>query len=288
MNKKNIESELTPDQRQILEELTRLKQIFARKMHMETQDYSSAQGITIAKYLPHLNLEDWKDLTEGYGLYNWIAIPAEEKMTDSIADLQARLDRLLALAEKDPLTELSNRRALDRQLETEIDRCKRLEISLSIVMLDIDNFKQINDTYGHGLGDQVLELISRTISTTIRKTDFAARYGGEEFVILMSGTGLVEAENTLSRLMQDIRNIEAHPENKDTKLKFTVSAGLMCYKGKNQTTPSELLQEADRAMYQAKRQGKDTFVTAPILDLQKVQKETQVRHQEKMFLLNKE
>ncbi|MFW6415411.1 MAG: diguanylate cyclase, partial [Thermodesulfobacteriota bacterium] len=112
--------------------------------------------------------------------------------------------------------------------------------------------------------------------------------GGEEFVILMSGTGLAESQYMLDRLLNEIRDIELTPQEGDPVVKFTVSAGLMCYKGKEEITAPQLLEYTDKAMYQAKRKGKDGYVTAPIIDLKEVQKETQVQHQEKKFLLTGE
>lgn len=288
MNTKKTEIELSADQKQLVQELCSLKQIFEREKSKE-QGSSSGTGVTIAKNFPHINHAEWKDLAEEYGLHNWLAIPEEEEESiASITELQEKMQRLLELAEKDPLTEVSNRRGLFRQLETEIDRSKRLEISLSIALLDIDNFKQLNDFYGHSLGDHALRILSRTIAASTRKTDFIARYGGEEFVILMSGAGLFEAQNTLDRLMEGIRNMEIYPDNEKSPIHLTVSAGLMCYKGKNDTTAEKLLEFVDQAMYQAKREGKDRFVSAPMLDLQEVQQETQVQHQEKKFLLTGE
>ncbi|GEM_PF-692298 len=293
MNKKKIEAALSPEQKALLEELSILKQIIARENSEDQKDQNESEtrgGITIAKNLPHMDFEDWKNLVEEYGLYNWLAIPQknDEELLPYLTDLLAKQEALLELAEKDPLTEISNRRGLKNQIETEIERCKRLEISLSLVMLDIDDFKQINDTYGHNFGDQVLQSLVKTISKSTRKTDHTARYGGEEFIILMSGTGLAESQHMLDRLLENIRNIELFPSEKEFPVKFTVSAGLMCYKGKEEITAPQLLEYVDQAMYQAKNQGKDRYVTAPIIDLKEVQKETQVQHQEKKFLLTGE
>ncbi|MFW6415636.1 MAG: GGDEF domain-containing protein, partial [Thermodesulfobacteriota bacterium] len=135
MNKKKTEAELPQDQKQLLEELASLKQIIARQYSGEPNESGNSGGITIARTLPNLDFEAWKNLAENYGLYNWLALPLQndEAMIPYLSQLQAKMDSLLELAEKDPLTEISNRRGLDRQLETEIERCKRLEISLSLV-----------------------------------------------------------------------------------------------------------------------------------------------------------
>ena len=156
-------------------------------------------------------------------------------------------------ARKDYLTNLTNRKAFDEQLKVEQERAQRYDRPLSLLMIDVDNFKGVNDSLGHDGGDDVLRMIARTIATTIRQTDFAARYGGEEFVVILPETEVDNALRLGDRIRLAIReNPIATPRG---LLLLTVSIGA----SSNRITLSDrgLDRDADQALYLAKRRGKD-------------------------------
>lgn len=169
---------------------------------------------------------------------------------DELGELVGRLEDSIL---KDPLLGIYNRKALEQELVKLISMKKRHGIESSIVFFDIDDFKQINDTYGHSVGDRVLTGIASTVSAMLRGSDFFARYGGEEFVVLMPATGLQEAVKAAERLKALIATIKV-PIDSET-IQFTVSAGVTGIKVDD--TIESCLERADRLMYESKKLGKN-------------------------------
>ncbi len=155
----------------------------------------------------------------------------------------------------DGLTGIFNRRYLDINLRKEYNRCERWGKSLSLCMIDIDNFKKINDTKGHPFGDQVLMRVATVLKNTVRDEDVLCRYGGEEFLVVLPETDEIGAMVLAKRLYAAARQ-----DNFLSMHHVTFSAGLATYP--DIKTADGLLAAADRALYQAKYNGKDQFVTA--------------------------
>jgi len=189
---------------------------------------------------------------------------ALERTTASLKDAVATKETLLARLEqenrRDPLTRLANRRYLDETLKQELRRVERFGHTLTIAMCDIDHFKRVNDSLGHGLGDEVLRAIASILGTELRATDFVARYGGEEFVILFPETGVADALAACEKLRRLIADYAW--ERISPALAVTMSFGLAALADPRQT-PAQLLASADRALYQAKRSGRN-LVCEPI------------------------
>lgn len=178
----------------------------------------------------------------------------EKKLKNANQELQNALIRVEAMSVTDGLTSLYNHRYFYNALESEISRANRYESSLSCIFIDIDDFKNINDTYGHKTGDEVLKKIGHLIKTVLRETDVAARYGGEEFAILLPQTEGKGAMEIAARLHADIRN---YTFNKPIGRNVTVSLGVSTFLGGSNKSPDYLVQSADKAMYKAKSMGKD-------------------------------
>ena len=158
----------------------------------------------------------------------------------------------------DELTKLYTRRHLKSVLSQEYERAKRYGSIITVAMMDIDDFKKVNDTYGHLAGDYILKEISKIILTTLRKTDFVYRYGGEEICILMPETPLENAVIPLERIRKTIENRNFIFEGK--QIKTTISVGISTYK-KELRDAKELIEKADEALYKAKRDGKNRVIT---------------------------
>ncbi len=158
------------------------------------------------------------------------------------------------LAITDPLTGLYNRNFLFFMLEKEVARCKRYSVPLSLIFIDLDYLKRINDTYGHKTGDMCLQELSLTIKSILRDSDIAARYGGDEFVIILPDTHLEGAKKASERLLNFIRKIKIKINGKS--IKFTVSIGITEYKQKFENY-NHLLIYADKALYKAKFKGRN-------------------------------
>lgn len=169
-----------------------------------------------------------------------------------------------SLAMKDGLTDLYNHNYIIGLMDKEFARAKRYNLNLSLLMLDIDRFKKINDTFGHKTGDIVLKEIAGIIKNTIRASDFAGRYGGEEFSIILTETDCNKAHIFAERLRQ---NIEKHSfPNLPNAVKITISVGIASYPTKRCADPETLFTYADQALYRAKRLGRNRVCVKSVTD----------------------
>lgn len=169
--------------------------------------------------------------------------------------LEAAQATLRELATTDPLTGLSNRRTLLKLLDDEVDRSARYNRSLSVLILDLDHFKSINDTWGHAAGDEVLERIGVVLRACVRQQDIVGRTGGEEFLVVLPETAGTEAEFLANRLRAAIAQIRF---DFDDSRKVTASIGVASRELGDLS--SDLVARADEAMYVAKRAGRDCVI----------------------------
>jgi diguanylate cyclase (GGDEF)-like protein len=174
---------------------------------------------------------------------------------------QVEVDAIMAQTDEikhiDPLTFMPNRRLLMKALQSEVIRSDRYKTPLSISMLDVDHFKNINDVHGHTVGDAVLGQIATYLRDHIRHPDTAGRYGGEEFLILLPNTSIKFASEQAARLCREISKLKIKAGTDTVQL--TVSIGIAELNVGSETW-QKLLNRADKAMYQAKEQGRNRFV----------------------------
>jgi diguanylate cyclase (GGDEF)-like protein len=164
-------------------------------------------------------------------------------------------DKIYRMATTDALTGLFSREYFMQHFTDTFRRSTRYHRPFSLMMLDIDDFKAINDTHGHPVGDTVLERAGRVIMDVVRQEDYAARYGGEEFAVLLPETSPADARHPAERLR---KKLEAHRFTAgDTAFSVTISIGIAGYPDDG-SSMEELVEHADRALYQAKRSGKNT------------------------------
>ena len=183
----------------------------------------------------------------------------QSRLEQAKGDLERANAELKRLATTDGLTELVNRRQADVLLDREIARCRRCESSLAIVMIDLDRFKVVNDTYGHDVGDAVLVHVARTLRNRLRSTDIVARYGGDEFLLVLPDTALADAAGLADLLRA---KIETEPLNRgDAQIAPKASFGVTVLRPAENFTASDLVRMADEAMYSAKRLGGARVVT---------------------------
>lgn len=157
---------------------------------------------------------------------------------------------------QDALTKLPNRAAMDERMELEYRRWMRYNHDLCIAVADIDHFKSINDTFGHSVGDRVLQIVAACLQKGLRETDFIARYGGEEFVMLFPESKLKDIEKRLEHIRAEVKKIPFKFKNSD--LVVTISMGLTQFKAIDQ--PQSAFDRADQALYDAKSGGRDKVV----------------------------
>ena len=172
--------------------------------------------------------------------------------------LEAKLQHLSELVREDQLTGSLNRRGLDDVFERETARADRRGTPLCIAVLDLDDFKKLNDTYGHIAGDAALKHLVKIVKDTLRSMDVIARFGGEEFLILMPETSVEAAATTMTRLQRELTKHFFLHDNE--KVLITFSAGVALRRPNEEQT--ELVKRADKAMYTAKQTGKNRVVTA--------------------------
>lgn len=175
--------------------------------------------------------------------------------------LRASVKQTIELAVTDPLTGLSNRRYLDNHLSTLFNRSMARGRPLSVLITDIDRFKQVNDTYGHDAGDDVLREFARRIRSTVRGADLACRYGGEEFVVVMPDTSPEVAAAVAERLRSVVETVPFLLKSTGQELDVTASFGISS-RISSILTPGQLMKQADLALYEAKTGGRNRVVAA--------------------------
>jgi diguanylate cyclase (GGDEF)-like protein len=190
----------------------------------------------------------------GLLLFNWLPLAVRDwkRSEERARDLQT-------LAAIDPLTGLYNRRQFETLARAELARCRRYLRPCSFLMIDIDHFKRVNDTFGHEMGDWVLKMVAKILATARRDADVVARFGGEEFVIMLPETTL-EAATTVAERIRSMVFANALA-NGESKLSLTISVGV------GEATASSpgieaALRHADRALYEAKQTGRNRICVA--------------------------
>lgn len=182
-----------------------------------------------------------------------------DQLNEKIAELEIAKERLRQLAITDGLTGLSNHRNFKEFFMKELDRAKRHQLNISLVMIDIDFFKHYNDTHGHQAGDVLLKQVSHLFAQNIRKNDLAARYGGEEFALVLIETGKVAASIVAEKIKNFVEEHTFQNEHTQPNGKVTVSMGVAAYPD-DATDFDELIRCADRRLYAAKEMGRNRVV----------------------------
>ena len=162
----------------------------------------------------------------------------------------------IELAMRDPLTGLFNRRALDAFLDREEQWAQRYERPLSVILIDIDRFKEINDTFGHAMGDRVLRSVADEVQRTVRKSDLVARSGGDEFAVILPGTPATSAARLAQRIRRAISQRRIFVDKNQAKVPLTGSFGVADLRSGGGCA-EEMLKMADAALYRAKRKGRN-------------------------------
>ena len=208
--------------------------------------------------LEHMHLSfpsDVHDADESYPLkeIEERATVLEKLVQERTQELQQAREELERLAETDPMTRLYNRMKMDKTLISEIQRATRYQTTFSIVLFDLDNFKEINDTLGHQIGDQLLEELAAVIRHRVRNTDVIGRWGGDEFLIISPETNLEDAA-----LLAETIRITLSTHNFKNDIHITSSFGVATWMDND--SQDTLIDRADKALYKAKGSGKDQVI----------------------------
>jgi len=204
-------------------------------------------------------------LRDPLGRVEYLCVSIEDA-TDSVIyreRLESAKKDLEVMSLTDPLTNLPNRRHLMETLEREISKHGRQKRPLSIAILDVDHFKNINDSHGHMIGDKVLAGLAGIFPRHLRTYDFVARYGGEEFCVVLVNTAMEEALFVMERLRAAVENETFHHEGKDIRL--TISIGISSNGSSGDMSMDRMLNSADKALYRAKNTSRNRCEVAPAI-----------------------
>ena len=184
-----------------------------------------------------------------------ITASLEQKVEERTEELRQRNNELVKMATSDPLTRINNRRHFFDLAGNEYERAKRYKHPLSLIIADADYFKNVNDTYGHQVGDELLIKLANFFQENVRSVDIVARYGGEEFIILMPQINCKEAAQTAERLRQQIAQMPLAKSH--YQIMLTVSLGVACWNAQKELDFETLIYRADKALYQSKHDGRN-------------------------------
>jgi diguanylate cyclase (GGDEF)-like protein/PAS domain S-box-containing protein len=241
-----------------------LAQMEETSAHLESEYHAELQGAADGGRYYDIKLTPLRNRQSLSGflvLFRDISVSrhADDELRQTNRELKSRLREIESLhkklrsqATRDPLTNLYNRRYLEEILEKEIARAARKGTPVSVIMMDADKFKRINDIYGHKAGDQALQTLARIIQIHIRRSDIACRYGGEEFVIVMPSTDTVIARGRAEEIRKDFEEKEIFGPG--TAGRTSLSIGIAAYPTAG-STGEDVLDAADQAMYAAKMSG---------------------------------
>ena len=197
-----------------------------------------------------LAVDSWSAAALDPSVPHWLSTQTQE--------LQEHVRQLEEMTLVDPLTKLFNRRHFDRAIDTEIARARRYKLDLCMIMVDVDFFKRINDTYGHIIGDEVLGHVGEVLVSQARKSDIVVRYGGEEFAVILPETAFEFAGAVAERMR---KTLESQPVAFGDGVVISVTASMGCSTLAETDTPRSMMERADAALYRAKQNGRNRVET---------------------------
>lgn len=256
----NLPAWLTPASQTLLLEKMKSGEVCQPRLSLLTDPENgyAAWLIPLPGELFLLCLEpDWKAHRAELAQFKQQLATVQQKLELKKIDLESVLVQASEVSHTDPLTFLPNRRKIVADLQREVEASQNSLKPLTIFMLDIDHFKQVNDTYGHSAGDMVLRALAGKLQAGARQTDKLGRYGGEEFLVLLPATPLPAAINMAQRLLNLAHELKI-PLEAGQNTQVTISVGIAQYQI-GQESWDELLERADQAMYQSKHAGRDRW-----------------------------
>jgi diguanylate cyclase (GGDEF)-like protein len=263
----------TPQRMRLVEAITRIRAPIIQENVPATgllpRDWVESFGIKSVAIYPLVVKEETIGVMGVDSFSDFVHFPPEEKETMAAIARQAAViienarlhERVQQQAIADPLTGLYNHRHLHERLEQEMARAKRSHRPVSVLMLDIDSLKLVNDTYGHQVGDEALKLLASVLQSSCRAEDIVGRYGGDEFMIILPEADTAKAQRIGERIQANLAARCLEGEGKDGCVPIRLSMGVACYPG-DATIMRELVDAADAALYRSKQRGGGRITSA--------------------------
>lgn len=221
--------------------------------HIATGD----NAIALVRVFDNVTPGEWERLASTHCLRQWLCIPIKAQLADSVSTFLEMQRQLAFQRDHDPLTGIANRGYFNQQLEDEVKRALRSRTELSLLYVDIDDFKIVNDTYGHCCGDEVLKRLARVLHGNVRPYDIVARVGGEEFCVILPATSCWTAFMLGNRLLGLFRRELFTCDDKTFSLTFSGGVSSLSQLEDENKNSTGLLKRADKALYDAKGRGKN-------------------------------
>lgn len=253
----NIVGNTLADVDSMVTEVKTSNEDFSGSLNQINKDVSDAvEPDALKTLLADMMSETQKMMSENQALEKKL-----EKSATTMKDLKQEMQEVREEAYTDALTQIPNRKKFDLEIVRLVSEARDKGEPLSVIFMDIDHFKSFNDTYGHQIGDQVLRLVAKCLTDSLKGQDFACRYGGEEFVVLLPETDIEGAIKIANILRETIKTKEIRNRaTGETLTKITISGGVALLGGEEE--PKEWMERADRALYKAKRKGRDRVESA--------------------------
>ena len=256
MNSKTKTPRLT--EKDLLLELDALRQALLQQAHLVKD--GSANSLALVRFFSGIDLKTWSKISNEHNLELWLPLELDKTSQQGLNLLCRQIESLVFQKDHDPLTSLPNRRLFSQNLEAELQRQERCQSDLSLVIIDLDHFKQVNDNYGHACGDEVLKILAYNLTSLKRPYDMACRLGGEEFALLLPGASALRAKAIVQRILFVMREHAFSSPDGLKSFNVTFSAGIAHLRGGDICKPEQLLELADNAMYKAKNLGRNNIV----------------------------
>lgn len=273
----------SPKGRKLLQELQILEDMLLNSNPSSSAD-SDSEALALVKVFKDISHQEWENMSKNSGIDpGWMPLPVNREKFSTLLSLSSTIENLARSRDIDPLSGLKNRGFFERVLARELEKSLTYKVPLTLAIIDIDDFKKINDQLGHVCGDEVIRNFSEILASGVRGDDHACRIGGEEFALILPGTGMVKSRPLLERIMETVRESEVYCDSGRSKTAYTVSIGSVTYRGQGKLEPEAFLALADEQLYKVKQSGKDSLAT--VSASQVIDDTSMVGSDEKNFLL---